>query len=52
MVDMLDFGPHLHQGRGLYSHLRETESLGHRFALITGPTSYVQETLGRGEAGI
>lgn len=52
MLDMLDFGPHLHQGRGRYSHLRETKSLGHRLALITGPTSYIQEMLGRGEARI
>lgn len=52
VLDVLDFGPHFHQGRGQYSHLRDTESLGHRLALITGPTSHIQETLGRGEAGI
>ena len=52
VLDVLDFGPHLHQGRGQYSHLRDTESLGHRLALIIGPTSYIQGTLGRGEAGI
>lgn len=52
MLDLLDFGHHLHQGRGWYSHPRETKSLGHRLALITGPTSYIQEMLGRGEARI
>ena len=51
MLDMLDFGPHLHQGRGRYSHLRETKSPGHRLALITGPTSYIQEMLWGGRLG-